>query len=73
MASLTSWSDKRLAEWTKVETWYSAMGMVEKVLGEEWVGRVNLPNGKVGRIGETFVSAEVAMASVERVWKRENK
>ncbi len=33
-----------------------------------WVGRVNLPNGKKGRLKEAFVSAEVAKGEVERRW-----
>ena len=70
--TLQQWSEKRLAEWIKVESYHSTMGWVERAVGADWLGRVNLPNGKVARLSETFASAEVAMGAVERTWKREN-
>ena len=57
--------------WERVEYWVSKMGSVVKVV-EGWEGRVITDRG-VGRIGEVFESAEVAMRMVERVWKREEE
>jgi hypothetical protein len=59
-------------DWERVEYWFSDMGMVYKV-GQEWKGKVKLEGGKVGRIDDTFGSAESAMRGVERVWKREEE
>lgn len=49
----------------------SQCGLVYPDAMGEWVGKVALPNGRYGRIRETFVSAEVAKGVVERTWKRE--
>lgn len=58
-------------EWTKHESYTSARGTVTLVDGE-WVGRVNLPGGRIGRLAETFMSVAVAMGEVERRWEKEN-
>jgi hypothetical protein len=59
-----------LDEWHQQIQYTSHMGLVYNVR-DGWIGKVNLPNGQIGRIGETFLSADVAKASVERVWRRE--
>jgi hypothetical protein len=70
------WSRDRLTkvkgDWERVEYWFSGMGMVYRE-GEGWTGKVQLGEGKVGRIDDTFPSAEAAMRCVERVWKREEE
>jgi hypothetical protein len=59
--------------WTHVEWFTSDYGTVTKVDGGEWEGRVKMPNGQLGRIRETFVSADVAKGMVERVWEAEKE
>jgi hypothetical protein len=72
----SSWSEDRLTkvrcDWTKVTYWHSGMGGVYQDQVGDWIGRV-LVGDKVGRINDTFPSAEAAMKAVERVWKREEE
>ena len=72
-----NWSTQRLAQvkndWEKVEYWFSGMGMVYRDAEGEWKGKVHMEQGKVGRIDDSFPSAEAAMRCVERVWKREEE
>lgn len=76
----SSWSETRLnqvkSDWQKVTYWYSGMGIVYQDQVGDWWGKVSVVrDGKpqLGRINDTFASAEVAMRAVERVWKREEE
>ena len=60
-------------EWSHVEWYDSTYGTVTRTDGGEWVARVKLPNGKLGRVKETFVSLQAAMAAVVRVWEKEKE
>lgn len=57
-------------KWSHFESYQSSKGSVVKD-GSDWVGKVLLPSGKMGRLKELFTSAPVAMAVVERTWERE--
>jgi hypothetical protein len=59
-------------DWTHLESYHSKFGSVQKVLGGEWKGLVNV-GGKFARLSELYISAEVAMGAVERTWKREEQ
>ena len=70
------WSTQRLSQvksdWEKVEYYFSGMGVVQKIIGGDWQGKV-MVGDRLGRIDDTFPSAEAAMRCVERVWKREEE
>ena len=63
-------SPKRLSQWDHIESYHSAMGMVETTLGGMWQGKVSL-GGRFYRLSEQHESAQAAMSAVERTWKRE--
>jgi hypothetical protein len=76
----SSWSETRLnkvkTDWQMVTYWFSGMGMVYQDETGDWWGKAQVVrNGKsqLGRINDTFGSAEAAMGAVERVWKREEE
>ena len=69
MSTFSEWSNVRLAQWTHEEYWHSNMGQVIKVNGG-FIAKVRVGE-RLGRIAETYMSAEVAMGAVERTWKRE--
>jgi hypothetical protein len=58
--------------WTHLESYSADCGLVQKVLGNGWITRVNL-EGTFYRVAETYECAEIAMKECERIWKRERQ
>ena len=71
--SIDDWFSHRAMGWTHTDSYTSLMGFVERVESGEWIGKVLLPDERVARLSETYVSASAAMGAVERTWRRENK
>ena len=65
-------SPRQLAQWDHIESYHSAMGMVETTLSGMWQGKVSL-GGRFYRLSEQHESAQAAMSAVERTWKREQQ
>jgi hypothetical protein len=63
-------SNGKGVEWSHSEQYTSSYGTVSRVDGEEWIARVVMPNGTMGRLRDSFPSVEAAKATIVRVWEK---
>lgn len=69
---LAQQKSERRRNWDHTESYTCALGFTYRKDLDDWVAKVNI-DGEYFRLTETYVSAQAAMAAIERTWEREMK